>query len=39
MLLLCGVGFALRHAADRDDPSLPDRYLNALLDGALTRGR
>ncbi|OZM78958.1 TetR/AcrR family transcriptional regulator [Pseudonocardia sp. MH-G8] len=37
MLLLCGVGFALRHAADRDDPALPDRYLNALLDGALTR--
>jgi AcrR family transcriptional regulator len=37
MLLLCGVGFAIRHAPDRDDPGLPDRYLNALLDGVLTR--
>jgi hypothetical protein len=37
MLLLCGVGFAIRHAPDRDDPDLPDRYLSALLDGVLTR--
>jgi AcrR family transcriptional regulator len=37
MLLLCGVGFAIRHAANRDDPGLPDRYLSALLDGVLTR--
>jgi AcrR family transcriptional regulator len=37
MLLLCGVGFAIRHAPDRDDPALADRYLDALLDGALTR--
>jgi AcrR family transcriptional regulator len=37
MLLLCGVGFAIRHAPDRDDPALADRYLEALLDGALTR--
>jgi len=37
MLLLCGVGFAIRHAPDRDDPGLSDRYLSALLDGALTR--
>jgi AcrR family transcriptional regulator len=36
MLLLCGIGFAIRHAADRADPGLPDRYLSALLDGALT---
>ena len=35
MLLLCGVGFAVRHSPDRDDPGLPDRYLGALLDGAL----
>ncbi|WP_405060263.1 TetR/AcrR family transcriptional regulator [Kribbella sp. NBC_01505] len=35
MLLLCGVGFAVRHSPDRDDPDLSDRYLNALLDGAL----
>lgn len=35
MLLLCGVGFAVRHSPDRDAPDLPDRYLNALLDGAL----
>ncbi|MFC8826015.1 TetR/AcrR family transcriptional regulator [Streptomyces sp. NPDC057137] len=35
MLLLCGIGFAIRHAPDRDDPGLTDRYLNALLDGAL----
>ena len=37
LLLLCGTGFAIRHAPDRSDPDLPDRYLNALLDGALTR--
>jgi AcrR family transcriptional regulator len=37
MLLLCGVGFAIRHAPDRNDPDLPDRYLSALLDGVLTR--
>ncbi|GAF45532.1 TetR/AcrR family transcriptional regulator [Rhodococcus wratislaviensis] len=37
MLLLCGIGFAIRHSANRDDPGLPDRYLSALLDGALTR--
>ena len=37
MLLLCGIGFAIRHVPDRSDPDLPDRYLNALLDGALTR--
>ena len=37
MLLLCGVGFAIRHAPDRYDPDLPDRYLSALLDGVLTR--
>lgn len=36
-LMLCGIGFAIRHAPDRSDPSLPDRYLSALLDGALTR--
>jgi hypothetical protein len=35
MLLLCGIGFAVRHAPDRDDPDLPERYLNALLDGAV----
>lgn len=35
MLLLCGVGFALRHAPDPDEPGLVDRYLDALLDGAL----
>lgn len=33
--LLCGIGFAIRHAADPDDPILPDRYLGALLDGVL----
>ena len=37
MLLLCGIGFAIRHAPDRDDPALADRYLAALLDGTLTR--
>jgi AcrR family transcriptional regulator len=37
MLLLCGIGFAIRHAPDRDDPGLPDRYLSALFDGVLTR--
>ena len=37
MLLLCGVGFAIRHASDQNDPDLPDRYLNALLDGAFAR--
>ena len=37
MLLLCGIGFAIRHAPNRDDPELPDRYLSALFDGALTR--
>jgi AcrR family transcriptional regulator len=37
MPLLCGIGFAIRHAADPDDPTLPDRYLSALLDGVLTR--
>jgi AcrR family transcriptional regulator len=36
MLLLCGIGFAIRHAPDHDDPALADRYLDALLDGALT---
>jgi hypothetical protein len=35
MLLICGVGFAVRHAAG-DDPALPDRYLDALLDGVFT---
>jgi hypothetical protein len=37
MLLLCGIGFAIRHAPDRDDPGLPDCCLHALLDGVLTR--
>jgi AcrR family transcriptional regulator len=37
MLLLCGIGFAIRQAPDQDDPALADRYLDALLDGALTR--
>jgi len=37
MLLLCGIGFAIRHAPNPDEPDLPDRYLNALLDGVLTR--
>jgi AcrR family transcriptional regulator len=37
MLLLCGVGFAIRNAPDRDDPGLVGRYLNALLDGALAQ--
>jgi hypothetical protein len=37
MLLLCGIGFAIRHAPNHDDPELPDRYLSALLDGVLTR--
>ena len=37
MLLLCGTGFAIRHVPARGDPGLPDRYLGALLDGALTR--
>jgi AcrR family transcriptional regulator len=37
MLLLCGIGFAIRHAPDPDEPDLPDRYLGALLDGVLTR--
>lgn len=37
MLLLCGIGFAVRHSPDRADPGLPDRYLGALLDGALSR--
>ena len=36
LLLLCGIGFAIRHVPDRSDPGLADRYLNALLDGALT---
>jgi len=35
LLLLCGVGFAIRHAPDRNDPALLDRYLKALLDGIL----
>ncbi len=34
-LLLCGVGFAVRHAPDHEDPELPARYLDALLDGTL----
>jgi hypothetical protein len=38
MLLLCGIGFAIRHAPDPDEPDLADRYLSALLDGVLTRG-
>jgi hypothetical protein len=37
MLLLCGIGFAIRHAPDHDDPGLPDRYLSALLNGVLNR--
>jgi len=37
MLLLCGIGFAIRHAPNPDEPDLPDRYLSALLDGVLTR--
>jgi AcrR family transcriptional regulator len=37
MLLLCGVGFAVRHTPNRDDPALLDRYLKALLDGILPR--
>jgi AcrR family transcriptional regulator len=37
MLLLCGIGFAIRHAPDLEDPDLPDRYLSALFDGVLTR--
>jgi AcrR family transcriptional regulator len=39
MLLLCGVGFAIRNAPNREDPDLPDRYLGALLDGVLTSHR
>jgi AcrR family transcriptional regulator len=35
MALLCGVGFAVRHSPDRADRGLADRYLGALLDGAL----
>jgi len=35
MLLICGIGFAVRHGGSAD-PNLPDRYLNALLDGAFT---
>lgn len=35
LLLICGVGFAVRHAAG-DDPGRPDRYLDALLDGVFT---
>jgi hypothetical protein len=38
MLLLCGIGFAIGHAPDPDEPELADRYLSALLDGVLTRG-
>lgn len=38
MLLLCGIGFAIRHAPDPDERDLTDRYLGALLDGVLTRG-
>jgi AcrR family transcriptional regulator len=37
MLLLCGVGSAMRHAPDRDNPALPERYLKALLVGILPR--
>jgi AcrR family transcriptional regulator len=37
MLLLCGAGTAIRHAPDRSDPTLPDRYLRALLVGLLPR--
>jgi hypothetical protein len=38
MLLLCGIGFSIRHAPNPDEPDLPDRYLSALLDGVLARG-
>ncbi|MFF7245588.1 TetR/AcrR family transcriptional regulator [Embleya sp. NPDC008237] len=34
-LMLCGLGFAVRHSPDRNDPELAQRYLDALLDGAL----
>ncbi|GFG54996.1 TetR family transcriptional regulator [Mycolicibacterium agri] len=37
LLLLCGVGFGIRHAPDRNDPAFLDRYLKALLDGILPR--
>jgi AcrR family transcriptional regulator len=37
MLLLCGIGFAIRHAPNPDEPDLTDRYLGALLDGVLIR--
>jgi AcrR family transcriptional regulator len=37
MLMLCGAGTAIRHAPDRGDPALPDRYLSALLVGLLPR--
>lgn len=37
MLLVCGIGYAISHAADPDEPGLPDRFLGALLDGVLIR--
>jgi AcrR family transcriptional regulator len=38
MILLCGIGYAISHAPNPDEPGLPDRYLNAVLDGVLIRG-
>ncbi|MFI6985515.1 TetR/AcrR family transcriptional regulator [Embleya sp. NPDC050154] len=35
LLLLCGLGFAVHRSPDRTDPTLPDRYLDALLAGTL----
>ncbi|WP_439680253.1 TetR/AcrR family transcriptional regulator [Embleya sp. MST-111070] len=37
LLLLYGLGFAVRHSPDRDDPELAARYLDALLTGILVR--
>lgn len=37
MLLVCGIGYAISHAPDPDEPGLPDRFLSALLDGVLIR--
>ncbi|MEU0939256.1 helix-turn-helix domain-containing protein [Embleya sp. NPDC005971] len=34
-LMLCGLGFAIRHSPHRNDPESATRYLDALLDGAL----
>ncbi|MGC0417119.1 TetR/AcrR family transcriptional regulator [Embleya sp. AB8] len=39
LLLLGGLGLAIRHSPDRADPKLADHYLDALLDGALVPTR